>query len=370
MRFFDPELYQPVFLVVLLVLSILKFFGIMRLTSSGLLKRNGNDSAVILFSVSFIIIAGLRPIHSAFGDTVNYSWIYSILSDSSSLDRSMIHGEYLFHSLMFYCSKIMDVSVFFLIIEMLYVIPIYLACRKLVGTNSDIMMLFCFGAMSFFSYGVNGIRSGMACSMIILAMAFIQGSTRDKIICVILCLIALGCHRSSFLPIICMFSALMIRNPRIMFYFWIFSILASLVAGPQIEDFFVSLGFDDRMNSYLIADEETMEQFSNVGFRWDFLLYSCVPIVFGWYIIFKRRVFNRTYLLLLGTYIYANAFWIMVIRASFSNRFAYLSWFIYPIVLAYPLLKLPIWKKSQGRNTGVIMLGHYAFTLVLFLIGK
>ena len=155
-----------------------------------------------------------------------------------------------------------------------------------------------------------------------------------------------------------------------MFLFWLGSILLSLVAGSQIENFFVSLGFDDRMEDYLYAGEETMEQFTTVGFRWDFLLYSSVPIVMGWYMIFRKRIYNKTYLLLLGTYIFANAFWIMVIRASFSNRFAYLSWFLYPMVLSYPLLKLPIWKKTQGRNTGLIMLGHYAFTLVLFLLGK
>lgn len=370
MRLFSPELYQPLFLAIILVISIITFYGIKPLTSSGILRRNVRGLLIIVFTLVFTFIVGLRPIHSAFGDTVNYARLYSIMSDSSSLDESMKHGEYLFNSIMFYCSKVMDVSMFFLIIEILYVIPMYLACRKLVGKNSDILMLFCFGAMSFFSFGVNGIRNGMACSLIILAIALIQGGIRDKIICALLCLIAVGCHRSSLLPIICMLSALMIKNPRVMFCFWFFSIIASLVAGPQIENFFVSLGFDDRMDSYLNVEEETMKQFSTVGFRWDFLLYSCVPIVLGWYLIFRRRIYNRTYLLLLGTYIFANAFWIMVIRASFSNRFAYLSWFIYPIVLAYPLLKLPIWKKTQGRNTGLIMLGHYAFTLVLFLIGK
>lgn len=368
-RLFNPELYQPLFLAIICVYSIITYFNIRPLTSSGLLKRNNRGIVIVFFTILFTLIVGLRPIHSVFGDTVNYDRLYSIMAGSHYFDSS-IRGEYLFNIIMFYCSRVMSVSFFFLIIEVLYVIPMYLACRRFAGKNSDIMMLFCFGAMSFFSYGVNGIRNGMACSLIILALALIQGNMREKLLCIILCLIAIGCHRSSFLPVICMVLAISIKNPRVMFYFWILSIFISLVAGPQIEDFFVSLGFDERMETYLNADEETMEQFSTVGFRWDFLLYSCVPILLGWYIIFRKRMYNRMYLLLLGTYIFANAFWIMVIRASFSNRFAYLSWFIYPIVLAYPLLRLPIWKNTQGRNTGLILLGHYAFTLVLFLIGK
>ena len=364
------KLYQPIFLAIVFIYTIIHYFRINPLTSVGLLRRRSKRGGIFLLTAAFILIVGLRPVASEFGDTANYALIYEKLSSASSF-WGILHGdEIIFNSFMFFCSKVMDVSFFFLIVEVIYVVPIYLACRKLAGNNSDIMMLFCFAAFSFFSYGVNGIRNGMACSLIILALSLIQGNTRDKIICVILCLLAIGSHKSTVLPVICMLLALFIKNPRVMFLFWLGSILLSLIAGSQIEVFFVSLGFDDRMDVYLNADQETMEQFSSVGFRWDFLLYSCVPIVMGWYLIFRERVYDRTYLLLLGTYIFANAFWIMVIRASFSNRFAYLSWFLYPMVLSYPLLKLPIWKKSQGRNTGLIMLGHYAFTLVLFLLRK
>ena len=110
--------------------------------------------------------------------------------------------------------------------------------------------------------------------------------------------------------------------------------------------------------------------YTKTGFRWDFLLYSFMPILLGWYVIFKKKVINSTYQLLLGTYIFANAFWIMVIRAEFSNRFAYLSWFLYPIVLAYPLLKFKLWPKTQGQKTAMIMFAHLAFTLIMvFIVG-
>ena len=91
-----------------------------------------------------------------------------------------------------------------------------------------------------------------------------------------------------------------------------------------------------------------------------------MPIILAWYIIFKRRIkVDFNYILLLGVYIYSNAFWVMVIRASFSNRFAYLSWFIYPLVLAYPLLKFPIWKKKTyldiGGTVGKILINPYKY---------
>ena len=107
-----------------------------------------------------------------------------------------------------------------------------------------------------------------------------------------------------------------------MFYFWVASIGISLVIGGAVSNFFAGLGFDDRMSSYISGqeDEELMESFSNIGFRWDFLLYSVMPIWLGYYLVFKRKIYNSTYMLLLGTYVYSNAFWVMIIRSSFSNR--------------------------------------------------
>ena len=239
----SPQLYQPLFLAIVFIFTIIHYFRIEPLTSFGLLHSWKKSGGIFLLTAAFILIVGLRPVDKAFGDTVNYAYIYEILGGASSLRDILPGDEILFNSLMFYCSKVMDVSFFFLIVEVIYVVPIYIACRKLAGNNSGIMMLFCFAAFSFFSYGVNGIRNGMACSLIILALSLIQGSTKDKIICAILCVLAIGSHKSTALPVICMLLALYIKKPRVMFLFWLGSILLSLVAGSQIENFFVSLGF-------------------------------------------------------------------------------------------------------------------------------
>ena len=57
----------------------------------------------------------------------------------------------------------------------------------------------------------------------------------------------------------------------------------------------------------------------------------------------------------------------MVIRSSFSNRFAYLSWFIYPVVMAYPLLRMNIWK-DQDRKTALILFFYSGFTFFMFFV--
>ena len=158
-------------------------------------------------------------------------------------------------------------------------------------------------------------------------------------------------------------------------------------------NFFAGLGFDDRMSQYSTSEYD--DQFSQTGFRWDFLAYSAMPVWLTWYVTKKAekeralygdtieeaetnitgagriadahsmRVFN----ILATTYILANSFWVMVIRAAFSNRFAYLSWFLYPVVLAYGVIRLHIWP-DQDRKAGLILALHAGFTIIMHLLGK
>ena len=229
------------------------------------------------------------------------------------------------------------------------------------------MMLCAIGAFSFFSYGVNGIRNGLATSFIVLALAYIGGSLKDKLWCAIFCFIAINMHKSTALPMAAMLFSYFYKKPRFMFYIWGSAVIGSILMGERLSGLFMLIGLDGRMEQYLTLEdtEETEAAIANAGFRWDFLLYSAMPILLGWYCIFKKNLCDLTYQLLLGTYIYANAVWVILIRLPFSNRFAYLSWFLYGIVLAYPLFKFNLWR-NQGRKVQLIMMAHVTFTFLMW----
>lgn len=320
---------------------------------------------MLWYALLFVVVVGLRPLSGRyFGDTGNYARLYNVMS-GAPLGDLMDDREWIFNGFMWYCAQIMPVQYFFLIIEILYVIPIVIASKRLAPNYPDVMLLFNMTAFSFFSYGTNGIRNGMACSLIILALSFMNDKTsRGKIIAMILAYVAYGCHKSTALPILCMFVCLFFKNTKYAISFWVFSILISLVAGGVVESFFTGLGFDDRMSGYGSANIDA-SAFSHTGFRWDFLLYSAMPIWLGWYIVYKRKIKDDMYSYLLNSYILCNSFWVMMIRASYSNRFAYLSWFLYPIVLSYPLLKFPVFKKNNSHKVALILLAHTAFTILM-----
>lgn len=348
-----------------MLVSLVKSFQLFSYRREKLLRGQNNFLIPLLGAILLILVMGLRPITFAFGDTVNYAASYHALRNGVATYDSDA-GEAIFNGLMAICAEAMDVAYFFLIVEIGYIGFIFWACKRLTKNHIFIAFLFCIGAFSFFTYGTNGIRNGLATSLVILAISYCNGTKKELIFAGICAFIAFGIHKSIMLPIIAAVVAIQYPNTKFYIYFWLGSIIISLVAGGWVENIFFGLGFDDRMDNYLTNDEYN-DQFSSIGFRFDFLLYSMMPIVLGYYLVIKRKIYNSTYLLLLNSYILSNAFWVMVIRASFSNRFAYLSWFLYPLVLAYPLLKLPIWK-DQGKKTGLILFGHTFFSYIMWLI--
>lgn len=208
----------------------------------------------------------------------------------------------------------------------------------------------------------------MATSIAMLGLAFLTLSFRRfKLlnICIgfILIYLSTATHQSCLLILAAAIIAYLYRNTKIYCIFWICCILLSLIFTESLKTYLADSITDARMLNYLSKDaDETM--FSHTGFRWDFILYSAVPIVLGWYVIIKKGVRDVTYSFLLNVYIFANSFWCLINSAAYSNRFAYLSWFLMPVVICYPMLKFRVFK-NQGMVCALFLLGQVIFNLIV-----
>lgn len=351
-------LYSELYLYSVIILTLYGCFTIAT-DYNRIKKGSANLYFAYFICVIFALWLGQRPISGYyFGDTSNYAMTYRYMQ--AGVIGEADSGEWVWNNFMYACSQIMDVSAFFTLVDIGYFIFTLWACKRLTSNNVLVSLLFCMGALSFYTYATNGIRNGLACSITLVILSYLNGTKKEKIIAGILAFIAFNIHHTVVLPIAMAIGSLFyIKSFKTAYAFWIISILISLVAGGAVSSLFASLGFDNRL-SYLTTMDDGM--FSRTGFRWDFLIYSMMPILLGYYIVIKRGIQNKTYLLLLNTYTLSNAFWVMVIRANYSNRFAYLSWFMYPLVLAYPLLKLNVWGDKQGVYAKRIMLAHVGFT--------
>ena len=281
----------------------------------------------LALSLILIIFLGMRPEHQLwmFGDSFIYQHTYNNIV--TGYTEANTETEWIFRNLMFFCKSIgLDINGFFVVVDAFYFGLMLFCCWKLFPNNTWIAFLFFISSFSCYSFAINGIRNGLATSMLLFAIALISDDDYKKYIAFGIMLLALGVHRSTILPsAACIASIYVLKEPKYAIGFWVASIFISLIMGNAVGDFFASLGFDDRMTAYIGAQH--------------------------------------------NAYILANAFWVMVIRAAFSNRFAYLSWFIYPLVIAYPLLRMNIWE-DQDRKTAWILLAYSGFTFFMFLIGK
>ena len=89
-----------------------------------------------------------------------------------------------------------------------------------------------------------------------------------------------------------------------------------------------------------------------------------MPVLVGFHAIYKHRIQSMMYDLLLKVYLTANAIWMLCMYAPFTNRIAYLSWLIYPIVLIYPLLNGK-WGTNRYKVVSQIFIAHLAFTIFM-----
>lgn len=357
--------------IIILVSSLIYLFKWQNKNAYYILHNNRTNIAYwTIFCIILSLLFGLRPIPPGIqADTSVYAMNFNIIKRNGviiDLDES----EWFFTWLMKVCGNFGDTEVFFSTVAFGYVFFAFWGIYRIFKNDTNGALVFYIGAFSFFSYATNGIRNGLACAMIICAISYaIIPKHRNWLIAVSLSLLAIAVHKSVTLPIVCLIAAYFIKDIQKAIGFWVFSIFLFIVAHGPIESFFANLGFDDRLTSYINSAESYAAMGLKSGFRIDFLIYSFMPIWLGWAV--TKRLGNKvdkTYQLLLNTYIFANAFWVMLMNAAYSNRFAYLSWFLYPIVLAYPCLRMNVWGERQGRVAGNILVAHSAFTTFMDLI--
>ncbi|HLA56747.1 MAG TPA: EpsG family protein [Flavobacterium sp.] len=365
MNIIPIQYYATVYYNILLFIVVVVYFQSFasNLESSSNLKSKQTLGAMLL---AFIIIyMGIRDIDIIFVDMYTYSVNFQAYADGAPFNADK---DLLFEIFTMFSSKVMTVGTFFLLCTFLYVYPLYLATKKMFKEYWFYGFLMLVISFSFWAYGTNGIRNGIATSVFIYGI-----SLQKKIPKIIWVILAVMIHKALILPALAFAMTYYYSDSKMYLRCWFLAIPLSLALGSFWEGFFLSFGFgeEERLAGYLSGSQDALDQIVEVktGFRWDFLLYSATGVFAGWYYIVRKKFTDKFYNRLYSTYLIANGFWVLVIRANFSNRFAYLSWFILGLVIIYPLLKNKIADK-QHQLIGRIVLIYFLFTFVLDVVLK
>ena len=347
-------------MMILMVITLFRAFQFEFFDETTITFSKGIGFFLVFYIIFYL---GTRPISYVFGDMGTYGKYYNRYAAGETF---VVKKDYLFNYFMIYSSKIMDARWFFFLCSLIYILPCFLFSKKYGGSYWYYVFFIFVGSYMFWPFGTNGIRNGLGTSIFIFALCFYD----RKIVMYALMGLAFGMHNSLVIPIVAFFISGIYKNPKVYLYIWLAAIPLSLIGGSFWESLFGELGFGDdtRAADYLTKGNVNNDSFAYSGFRWDFLFYSSFAVFAGWYFIFKKNITDQFYIHLWGIYMIANAFWVLIIRANFSNRFAYLSWFLMAPVIAYPLLRYKLFP-NQYRVVGVVLTVYYLFTYFMFIKG-
>lgn len=355
--FVPIQFYTPLFYYFNLLLVIFIF---LENYSKNKLQAPKLTGFLVLFAVIFYM--GLRPLNKGYmGDTGTYLDVFNKVANGSM--STFFENELGFEMLMKFCALYLDAIFFFLICAFIYVYLHYLVAKKLFKKYWYIGFVVFISSFSFWAYGTNGIRNGLAASIVLYAFTF----ENKKVWGITIALTGVLFHKSMLLPVMAYILTFFYNNRVAYIRLWLLSIPLSLVVGGAFEVFFASLGFGDERIGYLVDGNINDDVFAYSGFRWDFLLYSASAVFIGWYFIVKKNFNDQLYHRIFNVYLISNTFWILIIRANFSNRFAYLSWFMMGLVIIYPFLKQQM-IPNQARKTAIVVFVYFMFTFLLNVI--
>lgn len=357
-----------IFLVTLMTFVTLSHYGSYR-TKRLSLKRVKSIDISILICIFFILFIGLRdPYGIEFGDSQSYTYVYTdYIGHPFMWDWGT--KNFLYDNLFFlFSSKAIQIELFYLFISLIYFGGICFCCKTLFPKDSASTFLVYLAGFSTYSYSINGIKAGAAASLFLIAIALRE--KKKYLLTGVFLFLSLGFHHAMLMPIVAFVLCSFFKNPKFYLGFWIVCFFIAVLHITYFQNLFLSIGsdIDDKVIDYLGEDLSTYN-FSRLksGFRLDFIIYSFIPVLIGWFAIFKKKIKSEQYAFLLNTYAFINAIWLLCMYAMFTNRIAYLSWLMYPVVLIYPLLKEE-WGKGQYKIYRWLAYGQLAFLLFMHFI--
>lgn len=364
MFFIEGFWYQYIYIFIVFLLTIKASQKLDNYNKKHVLSfsRHSSDTLGLIIAIFIAVFIGLRPRDKAFVDMGGYIDYYTQVAKISFNFRWETDNTIFDNLFAFLAYNNISWTTFMLCIAVIYFLCAYLACRKLFPKDTFLSYLVFLAAFSTFSYATNGIKAGVASSIFLLAIAYRE----NHILSIILALISLGFHHAMQMVVAAFFIVSVLRQPKIYIFFWTICIILAFLHITIFQDFIGSLT-DSQGATYFNFDKTDKSWSQVLFFRYDFILYSSIPIVFGIYLTNKYKINSSEYKFIFNLYTLTNSIWMLCMYTKFNNRIAYLSWFIYPIVLIYPFIKL-YWSPYQFQYLRYVLWGHFLFTAFMVFI--
>jgi len=279
------------------------------------------------YLVFIVILIGFRKIGvDGFADTQMYiNWF------NDSQLRGIINTKDIGFGLWTYLlSYFVGVRLFFFLCTLLSFFLLIWVSFKVAREQWLLMILGFMVSLYFWNNEVFTIRQGLASNFMLVAIF-----SRPKYAKVFFSLLAISFHLSFAITAFAFLIVSHFKNSKFYFFAWLLILLVSSAFNNQIFLTLSKILQNERLTYYL-----GMDMHSNLNFRWDVVLFSLVFICIGFYnIIFKGFNKDNSYRLIINLFIFSNLFLLLLGKSNIMHRFAFLSWFLIPLIVFYPILK-------------------------------
>lgn len=347
--------YQYIYL---LILSIFSVFCINKYRYS----MNNSDGAInaLLYAVFLTIFIGLRPYMDVLSDTIGISQYYKLKMGRIFVFSMNVENKLYDNLILYFASLNIDFRIFLLLMSGLYFICRYIALKKMFQNHVWAAYLLFLASFITYTSSVNGFKAGTAASLFCVAIAY----RKNKIISLCFLALSYGMHHSMIVCIMAFLCVSIYKNTKIYLVGWFLSFIIAVLHIKYFQFLFGSFA-DEKGADYLLTEHGKWM----TGMRYDFVLYSFMPIALAMYIMFKKKVIiDENYKFVLNLYILTNTVWLLCMYANFTNRIAALSWFMYSIVIGYPFLTDKVYFENQDKNFSVVMSLQLLFTLFMQIV--
>lgn len=359
------QYYMTTFFTVITVLAIIGALPLLRYRELEKFPEANLMIGTVLLLIVVTLFIGLRnPFGSwrYFGDTYKYTTIYQNIQNDPLWVSSKDYGFYYY---MKFLANFFNIQMFFLITAVLYVFPVYYAFQKWFKKYAFFAVVLYVSSMSFWPFGINGMRNGLATSFFLFALAYYN---RKWVMYMIIAL-SISFHTSMVLPTLALVIAQFYKNTKVLASIWLASIPISFLFGRKllmVINFLVtsSIGLVDDRGDFSGIDSSV---FARSSFRIDFIFYSGIVIYLGYYFVYKLRFKNDFFSKMLNIYIITNTIWLYFIYFPYTNRVAYLSWFLIPVLVVYPIIYATNLKNQSYFMAGAIAISLFFVWILAYL---
>ncbi|NMP16515.1 EpsG family protein [Thalassotalea sp. Y01] len=314
----------------------------------------------VLLWMIITVMVGARP-ESVGADTWVYMWRFETeVSQGVGFWEFLSLSKYnpLFNTITWSSFQLnLSSSGYIFIITLLISGLFFVFGRKLFRRSESIIYFVLMLSFPFF-YSVTGnvIRAGLAIGCALISFEhFRRGQLKLFLTWATFSLLFHGTGILAFVPLI--IEKLKLKT-RLLTVLWLSTIFIGHFTSwfsylPELPMFAY-----EKAHRYLIAGEENIE---STGFRFDFLLFSLIPIILYWFI----RQFEtdraekwKPYLYYLHIYMVLNSVYNLFSTANYSDRFALSSWILIPV-----LISLYFNNTHQSHRKLLVMLSAVTFFL-------